>query len=292
MKPIISIVIPCYNHGIFINEAIQSVEQFPDKSVYEIIIINDGSTDAYTNKVLSNLSKKGYNVIFQENQGLGKSRNNGIKISKGEYILPLDADNKINPEYILKSIEILESNTKIGVVYGDAEYFGEKTGSWKVGHFDNKKILNGNFIDACAVFRKSVWVECKGYRENMPYQGWEDWSFWLSVLALNYRFYYIEEVMFYYRVLNNSMITHIANDAFKKKTLMCYIFYEHVNLYQDYLDPITAHANLTNTISVYENKINFLKNSNSYKIGKMIIKPFSMLNKFLNPKSFHNRPKL
>ena len=94
IQPLISIVIPCYNHGQYIDEAIISVEEYKNKD-YEIIIINDGSTDNFTNIRLEELKEGGYNVIVQKNQGLGKTRNNGIKIANGKYILPLDADNKI-----------------------------------------------------------------------------------------------------------------------------------------------------------------------------------------------------
>jgi glycosyltransferase involved in cell wall biosynthesis len=92
MYPVISIIIPCYNQGQYILDAISSVEQYPDNSVYEIIIINDGSTDEISITVLKSLEEKGYHVLNQNNQGLSMARNNGIAIAKGKYILPLDAD--------------------------------------------------------------------------------------------------------------------------------------------------------------------------------------------------------
>src|SRR4051812_35874782 len=87
--PKISIVIPCFNHGKYLKEAIQSVEQIQDKSLYELIIVNDGSTDEYTNRLMKSLSRKGYHIIFQNNQGLSASRNNAINVARAEYILPL-----------------------------------------------------------------------------------------------------------------------------------------------------------------------------------------------------------
>jgi glycosyltransferase involved in cell wall biosynthesis len=283
--PIISVIIPCFNHGEYILEAINSVEQYPDKSVYEIIIINDGSTDEYTNNLLQKLNLEGYNVIFQENKGLGAARNVGISRAKGRYILPLDSDNKILPEYISLSIAILDEKPEISVVYGDVRFFGEQDLIRKVGLFDKNKLLNGNYIDACTVFRKSAWECCFGYKENMPYQGWEDWEFWLSLVEKNCQFYYISEVMFYYRVTKNSMISFINNNSLKMKILYTYIFYNHINLYSEYPDPITAYNTNKNIINElkeeYLNNINNLKNSKSYKIGNLIIKPFSKLKKWL-----------
>ena len=83
--------------------------------------------------------------------GQGKTRNNAVKLAKGQYILPLDADNKIKPEYISLGLEILNNEPDISVVYSDMELFGAKSGT-----FDFFKLLECNDIDACAVYRKSV----------------------------------------------------------------------------------------------------------------------------------------
>ena len=135
MLPKVSVIIPCYNHGQYIKEAIQSVEECREKDLYEIIILNDGSTDKYTIEILQELANAGYNVINQANQGLGAARNNAIRMARGKYILPLDSDNKIYPEYIYESIKILDAEPGIAMVYGDWEYFGEKTGRHSVGEF-------------------------------------------------------------------------------------------------------------------------------------------------------------
>ena len=173
MLPKISIIIPCYNHGQYIREAIQSVEQCDDKDLYEIIILNDGSTDKFTIEVLQQLADNRYHIINQSNLGLGAARNNAIKKAQGKYILPLDSDNKIRPEYIYESIKILDEQPGIAMVYGDAEYFGEETGRQKVGKFNLQKIMLGNYIDACAVYRKSAWEALGGYDEKMPLMGWK-----------------------------------------------------------------------------------------------------------------------
>jgi glycosyltransferase involved in cell wall biosynthesis len=209
--PEISVIIPCYNHGSYITEAINSVEKCADKQLYEIIIINDGSTDEETIKVLHQLTLKGYQIVNQKNQGLGASRNNGIKMATGKYILPLDSDNKIRPEYIYESIKILDAHPDIAVVYGDAEFFGEKKGNNIVGEFNLQRLMLGNYIDACAVFRKSVWEEIGGYDEKMPAMGKEDWDMWLSIAFAGHHFYYLNKIVFDYRVLNNSMLRSIDN---------------------------------------------------------------------------------
>ncbi len=97
-SPPVSIIIPCFNHGKFLLEAIKSVEKC-DKRLYELIIINDGSTDSFTANLIKSLLSQGYHVIEHENSGLSAARNTGIKAAHGRYILPLDADNRISPAW-------------------------------------------------------------------------------------------------------------------------------------------------------------------------------------------------
>jgi|WetSurMetagenome_2_1015567.scaffolds.fasta_scaffold147523_2 glycosyltransferase involved in cell wall biosynthesis len=226
--PIVSIIIPCFNHGQFIDDAIKSVENSIYEK-YEIIIINDGSSDNYTNSKLKNLEKSGYNILSQVNQGLGKTRNNGIRIAKGKYILPLDADNKIKPEFIKKAISVLENNPKNSIVYSDRQLFGNSNELIKVGEFNLSKLINENYIDACAIYRKNIWNEIGGYDENLPIQAGEDWDFWLSAAERGYLFHYIPEPLFYYRVLENSMIQQFYNNP-NKESLFEYIYKKHCKL--------------------------------------------------------------
>ena len=226
----LSVVIPCYNHGEFILEAIASVESCQEK-VYEILIINDGSSDPLTQKILIALAQKGYQVIDQENQGLAIARNHGIELAKGRYILPLDADNKIRPNYITKAIDILDRQPEIGVVYGNFEFFGGVTGIKTVPKFDINLIVRGNYIDACAAFRKTVWQEVGGYDDKIPEQfGYEDWDFWLGAAEKGWHFYHIDEVLFDYRLRDRSMVSR-CNIPENRRELFRYISTKHIGLY-------------------------------------------------------------
>jgi glycosyltransferase involved in cell wall biosynthesis len=226
----VSVIIPCYNQGEFVLEAIASVESCQEK-VYEILIINDGSNAPLTQKVLTYLQEKGYLVIEQSNQGLAAARNTGIKKAQGRYILPLDADNKIKPAYITEAIEILDENPAIGVVYGDAELFGEKTGIVEVPEFDINRLVAGNYIDACAVFRKIVWQDCGGYDSQIPQKlGYEDWDFWLGVAEKGWQFHHISQVLYEYRFRENSMVS-ACNIPENRRELFRYICSKHIGLY-------------------------------------------------------------
>lgn len=226
----VSVIIPCYNQGEFILDAIASVEDCWD-DVWELIIVDDGSTERLTRDVLGYLQGRGYRVINQSNQGLAKARNVGIEMARGRYILPLDADNKIKPDYIRNGIEILDKYPQVGVVYGNGEFFGERQGVWGVPDFDLERLLRGNYIDACAVFRKQVWADCGGYDGEIPEQlGFEDWDLWLGAAAKGWEFYRIPEVMFSYRVRSGSMVSTCRIPA-KRFQLVSYICAKHRDLY-------------------------------------------------------------
>lgn len=214
----VSVVIPCFNHGQFIRDAIASVEKC-DKLAYELIIVNDGSTDSYTQQIMKELEAEGYHVINQANQGLAAARNNGIRASRGRYVLPLDADNLIRPNYIYAGIEILDKFPDVAVVYGRPAYFGEATDRrFDIGgEFDLRRLLRDNYIDACTVLRKSAFEECGGFDGNMPSQGYEDWDLWLTFATRGHHFYFVDEVLFDYRIRSDSMIHNaVAQDEFPK----------------------------------------------------------------------------
>lgn len=201
----LSTVIPCFNHGEFLAEAVGSVTALQRDDV-ELVVVDDGSTDQKTREEMDRLASQGIRVIRQENKGLAAARNAGILASKGEYILPLDADNRVRHGYIENGIRILDANPHIGVVYGDAEYIGMRTGRWHVGPFERDRLLRWNYIDACAVYRRSVWEQNRGYDGTMPVQGLEDWDFWLGALEHGWQFAYVPEVFFDYRQAEASMI--------------------------------------------------------------------------------------
>ncbi|MGA9913812.1 MAG: glycosyltransferase [Paraburkholderia sp.] len=205
----VSVVVPCFNHGEFLQEAVASVINIRRHDL-ELIVVDDGSTDERTRKEMDVLSGQGIKIIRQENKGLAAARNAGILVSQGEYILPLDADNRLRPGYIEHGIRVLDANPHIGVVYGDAEYIGMRTGRWRVGSFERDRLLRWNYIDACALYRRSIWEQNYGYDGTMPVQGLEDWDFWLSALAHGWEFAYVPEVLFEYRVCENSMIARAA----------------------------------------------------------------------------------
>lgn len=203
----VSIVVPCYNHGHFLKEAIASAQA--SRGVRsEIIVVDDGSTDPLTLEVMDELRREGHRVIHHEvNRGLSAARNTGIARARGRYVLPLDADNRIRPDYLRLGVTLLDHAPRVGVVYGDVEFFGEATGRHVTAEFSIQRLLQENLVDACALFRRAIWEECGGYDTEMPDRlGYEDWEFWLQAVKRGWEFARVREVTLDYRVRSDSMV--------------------------------------------------------------------------------------
>lgn len=224
----VSIIIPCFNDGKYILEAIESVEKYKGNDA-EIIIINDGSTDPQTLSNLKNLESKDYYIINQEKHGLATTSNNAIKKAKGQYILPLQADNKIKSEYISKSLKILDANPSIGVVYGDVEFIGEERGIITVSDFDMPKLLLENYIDTCAIFRKKVWEDVGGYDTKLDKLFGVNWEFWISTSKAGWSFFHLSEVSFYCRKKKDIITLKSLNSSAHKEFLNYIIFQKHAD---------------------------------------------------------------
>src|SRR5437899_13071302 len=209
----VSIVIPCYNQGTMRREALASVEEVRNENLLEVIIVDDGSSEVETTTVLKEVAEAGYCVLSQPNRGPGAARNTGIRLAKGEFILPLDSDNRLREVYLNEDVSLLSQNPSVGVVYADAEYFGERSGRWYVPDFNLLSLIRTNFIDACALYRKKLWEEVGGYDEQMPWMGLDDWDFWLRVAFHGGSFVHLTKIGFDYRVRGDFMIVLASQHA-------------------------------------------------------------------------------
>jgi len=217
---------PCFNHGEYIEESIDSVikQTYQD---FEIIVVDDGSTDANTLQALKSINKPKTKIIFSDNQGVSAARNKAIEASNGQYILPLDADDKIHPTYLEKGVSILQ-NTTHGIVYCKGTLFGAESGSWDLQPFSHELMVQGNTIFCSAFYSKQNWEKAGGYDETMR-TGWEDYEFWIALLELDLTVYQIPEVLFYYRIKPSSRNVDLSTEDYLN--LRQYIYKKHINYY-------------------------------------------------------------
>lgn len=219
----ISVIVPCYNQEKYIRECLESVlkQTFSD---YEVIVVNDGSTDSSLSIIQSYTDKyDNFHLINQQNQGVVSARNNAIKQAQGIYIYPLDADDKIAPT----CLEVLFNIIKQGlfdVVYSQTNFFGAKNGCFELPLPDKVNMYQQNRVVCSALYRKSDWEKYGGYDENMK-NGLEDWEFWLNFIEDKKFFYCICETLMSYRISSFSRSRQINKQQNKK--LKRYVYKKH-----------------------------------------------------------------
>lgn len=208
MLKTVSVIVPLYNAAPFIGEALESIVASTYRPI-EVIVVDDGSTDDSL-YVAEDFARKHseVRVIHQANAGVSAARNHAIRVSNGEYILPVDADDKIAPYYIEHAVAAM--NEQVRIVSCRAEYFGNKHGEWLLPEFSHELLARKNMIHVSSLFRKADWQRVNGFCEQDIYR--EDWDFWLSLMELGGEYVRLNEVGLYYRVQHSSRRTKAKNE--------------------------------------------------------------------------------
>lgn len=202
---LVSVVIPCYNSGATIEKTIDSIKKQLHGNI-EIVVVDDGSDCKVTKELLDSLS--GIRLIRQKNKGLAAARNAGISKSKGELILPLDADDWIDSAMVGRLAESLQGDSYF-YSYCDTILEGERSGllSREYNFFEQ---LFLNQLPYCLLFRKNLWEIVGGYDESMNH-GYEDWEFNIKLGKAGYFPKHVSQPMFHYRVSKNGMLISKSN---------------------------------------------------------------------------------
>jgi glycosyltransferase involved in cell wall biosynthesis len=265
MEKFVSIIIPCYNDHEYVEQAVDSAlsQTYLNK---ELIVIDDGSNKK-TKKVLQKIKTKIDLLLTQENKGVVKARNNGIKASKGDYILTLDADDYFDPLFLEKAVKILDEKPSIGLVtcIGEIINKNEKSTLQTPSGAGKDKVIYYNNAFASLLFRKKCWQEVRGYDENMAL-GYEDWEFNISMAKAGWQVYVIKEKLFNYRNKINSRNKSISIK--NNIELAKYVYKKHKELYIE---------NYEETIDVLFDKI---KDARMKSISKDT--PFNFIDKLKN----------
>ena len=198
-RPLVSIIMPVYNYGKTLDRALLSVFNQSYKNI-EIIIIDDGSTDEFTRLKLKTLKLPNTTVIFQENGGPSNARNNGIKASKGTYILPLDSDDLIHPVYVESCIKLIEKDKNYSPIYCDTVHEGQMKGLEQRPEWSKERLG----------FSREAFDSIDGYDENL--KGWEDYDMWLRMMQKGYVGKRIPQALFiYFHHESEGTVSTIAN---------------------------------------------------------------------------------
>jgi glycosyltransferase involved in cell wall biosynthesis len=204
--PAISVVVPCFNLGVYLHGAVESVLNQSSQD-FEIVVVDDGSTDEYTRLLLDHFRRPKTRIIQQENCGLPVARNEGIRQSRGRYVCCLDPDDRLHPGFFARAIEILDVNPDIGLVSGHFQMFDEHDQVFHVESCDFPVLLARNPVIEPAVFRRAGWERIGGYCTTFSSSGIEDWDLWISLLELGYKPAIVPETIWEYRVRSDQMST-------------------------------------------------------------------------------------
>lgn len=205
-EPLVSIIIPSYRQAAYIAETLDSVLSQTFEA-WEALIIDDGSPDN-TDEVVAPYLERDARIKYlkKENGGVASARNYGLQAAKGEYILPLDADDVIAPRYLELAVKAFEEVPERRMVYCHARFFGARTGEFRVRYKGYKRMLLDNSIFCSAFYRRSDALAIGGYDETLRL-GFEDWDFNIRLLDEQSIVYQIPEQLFSYR------IKHISRNA-------------------------------------------------------------------------------
>jgi len=275
---LISVIVPCYNQAQYLPATLDSV--FAQTYLnWECIIVNDGSTDNTEGiaKQYCQIDNR-FKYLSKDNGGLSSARNAGINNSLGEFILPLDSDDLIAPQYIEKALEYFHNSPTTKLVYCKAQLFGIDNGEWRLPDYKYTDLLFENMIFCSAIYKRADYENTGGYNENIL-QGLEDWDFWLSLIDESDIIYCLPETCFYYRIRHESMLRSLTNE--NGMVLRRKIYFNHNEKYQGFIPELIWENPQIKSQQKYiltlETQIKKIQLSKAYRFGKFILKPFSIL---------------
>lgn len=237
----VSIVVPCYDLGAFVEEAVESALRQTYEDV-EVVVVDDGSTDPATRRVLDRLQGPRTRVLRKANGGCPSALNVGIEAARGDYVLPLSADDRIAPDYVRQAVEVLGGRDDVGIVYCRAELFGARTGPWDLPDFSLDEMARGNVIFASAMFRRTDWERIGGFNEQAVL-GLEDWDFWLRLLSLRSAVVRLDDVLFSYRIRSDSLTSEMADDPQGTARAQAVVFRNNIEFFADHAEALFALRN-------------------------------------------------
>jgi glycosyltransferase involved in cell wall biosynthesis len=227
VTPKVGIVVPCWNAGSFLPGLFESLDAQTFRD-FEVIMVDDGSTDASTLETLAHLPP-GVTLVRQENRGLSAARNSGFRATAADLVLPLDCDDRLEPEFLALGVARLAEEAALDFVFSHMRLIGARTGTLE-RRFNRFDQLFLNQLPYSLLMRKAAWVRVGGYDESMR-DGYEDWDFNLRLIRTGSAGAAISAVpLFLYRVADDGML--LSKSARKHAALWRKIRQKHPGAYR------------------------------------------------------------
>lgn len=229
----VSVIIPCYNYGQYLEQAIDSVIKQSIRP-HEIIIVDDGSTDNSWEIIcgLVEKYKSRFNIggIKTKNGGLSSARNAGIKMATGKYIMSFDSDDIMRPDCIKEHLKLADENS---IVTCGLMAFGNENYTAYPRKAKIELLLKTNVIYSNSLFPKKMWESVGGFDESeIMRKGLEDWEMWIRMAEAGAEFKVSKYIGLLWRRHPNTMSSTMANPNWNKIT--SYMQEKHKNLYIKY----------------------------------------------------------
>jgi Glycosyl transferase family 2 len=216
--PRVSVVVTVYNYASLVGTAIDSVAA-SDFGDYEIVIVDDASTDGSGDAIRSALARAPWAraklVTRSHNRGLARARNLGAEIASGDLLFMLDADNLVYPHALGRLVRAMDERPKAAFAYGIIEQFAADGPASLMSYlgWDPQRLRYGNFVDAMAIMRRSTLLEAGGYATDPRLYGWEDFALWCAYADRGWEGVRVPEIVARYRLAMHSMISLTNIDA-------------------------------------------------------------------------------
>ena len=195
--PLVSIVVLCHNYGRYLGEAVDSAlaQDYPRT---EVIVVDDGSTDDSL-EVATGYGDR-IRVLTQENEGMARSCNRGVRESDGDLFAFLSADDWFEPTYVTELHRALERTPQASFAYCAASLFGAESGLMPARPFSAFSLVRGrNYINGSALTRRAAYLDAGGYPEDLGEGAFDDWDFWLTMVERGYRGTYVPKPLLHWR---------------------------------------------------------------------------------------------
>jgi len=205
-KPKVSVIVACYDLGQYLDEAVNSVLAQTYRN-FEILIIDDGSSDPATQALLAGYDRPQTQVLRMPHRGVSAARNFGLANATGEYACVLDADDWLDPTFLEKTMDVFQADSSLTFVSTWLRTFGDEQWEWKPERCDLPTLLWEDTVLTAALVRRDAVLAVGGYDTRMPVQGEEDWDLWLTLVERGFQGTILREVLFNYRRRPGSLST-------------------------------------------------------------------------------------
>ena len=202
-SPDVTVVIPVHDDIRYLEETLASVYEQTHHS-WEIVVVDDGSTDPATIAFLDAIERPRLRLLRQGNTGLPGARNAGMKLARGEFLVPLDSDDELAPGFMTRLLAVLGEASGAGFAHCLARLHGDLNAVWIPRPFNPYWQLIENAVVGCVLMRTAAWESVGGYDETMT-SGNEDWEMWLRLTQAGWGQVRVEEGLFRYRKHGVSM---------------------------------------------------------------------------------------